>query len=238
MHIINVHCVKKACYAERQSGFKMNLCCLLNSCYLISCRSFCLWDGWTSFLVRRKSTCKDQWGWRRKRGLVSQAEGSDPIWRVMCCRWLFFSKGGRNTLSHLACSSFNMTLTFLPSSAGVYVPFLRPWVELSGYMVELCVWHSVTSKVRSQKCFSILLSRDIYSLNLAAMLWGSPLLERPRVSGPGNSPAEVPLTARRVSKDFSRWLQPQPAFEFSQLRPQTSWSQGIPDRPCLFFFFF
>ena len=43
MHIINVHCVNKTCFVERQSGFKMNLCFLLNSCCLISHRSFCLW---------------------------------------------------------------------------------------------------------------------------------------------------------------------------------------------------
>lgn len=43
MHIINVHCVNKTCFVERQSGFKMNLCFLLNSCCLIFHRSFCLW---------------------------------------------------------------------------------------------------------------------------------------------------------------------------------------------------
>lgn len=55
------------------------------------------------------------------------------MWQIL------FSKDGNDNISHLTCSSYNVTVTFLLLRDGGYVPPFESWLTDSGINVIVCL---------------------------------------------------------------------------------------------------
>lgn len=144
-------------------------------------------------------------------------------------RQIIFSKSDDNNISHPSCSSYSVTLTFLPLRGRVCVFCLPIWV---GLWLQW-KWHCVTSRLGHKRRYSFCLvcwniafgvlschgrSPRLPCCQEAQATWRSHMKAfwpRALAEVPSNSQHQPP----HVSEDDSTWLWP-PAIESFLLRPQ------------------
>jgi hypothetical protein len=118
-----------------------------------------------------------------------------------------FCKNGQNKISHSTCSSFNVTLAFLPSSVRVLLklggPLWLPWpIQYNeSEAVWLLRWGKNTMHIVPSRCLLLL-------PNHCTMSMLKPVQDSGHTGswGPGRQP---PSNTRHASAGTSRWLLPQ-----------------------------